>query len=248
MIGITNNCDWTEPGSSKQIDIDAATRANEWWLAWFTDPIWLGHYPASMVAKLGDRHPTFTPQEQAKLRGSADFFGLNHYGSRFARDPGPRPLNYGKAHGNASSYWGDFEADIYHTEEMPVAASTWLFSVCAVRPKGHHHHNPCCVCAMRLTDRCCVSAVQVPWGLRKLLKWIDTRYHHPTIYVTENGWSTPGDEHWSKGVQDDGRVLFYHNYTSEMQVHSKQPSSIAKRTQLLSLTPPLHCACTALHQ
>ena len=131
VIGITNNCDWTEPGSSKQIDIDAATRANEWWLAWFTDPIWLGHYPASMVAKLGDRLPTFTPQEQAKLRGSADFFGLNHYGSRFARDPGPRPLNYGKAHGNASSYWGDFEADIYHTEEMPVAASTWLFSVCA---------------------------------------------------------------------------------------------------------------------
>ena len=99
---------------------------------------------------------------------------------------------------------------------------------------------------MRLTDRCCVSAVQVPWGLRKLLKWIDTRYHHPIIYVTENGWSTPGDEHWSKGVQDDGRVLFYHNYTSEMQV--QHASSTKAHATLMSLTPPLPCACTALHQ
>ena len=57
----------------------------------------------------------------------------------------------------------------------------------------------------------------VPWGLRKLLKWIDVRYHHPPIYVTENGWSTPGDEPWQAGVVDDSRVLFYHNYTSEMQ-------------------------------
>jgi beta-glucosidase/6-phospho-beta-glucosidase/beta-galactosidase len=85
QIGITNNCDFTEPGSSDPADVAAATRANEWWLAWFTDPIWLGHYPASMVSKLGSRLPTFTAAEAAKLKGSADFFGLNHYGSRFAR-------------------------------------------------------------------------------------------------------------------------------------------------------------------
>jgi hypothetical protein len=57
----------------------------------------------------------------------------------------------------------------------------------------------------------------VPWGLRKLLKWIDVRYDHPPIYVTENGWSTPGGESWQDGVRDDGRVLFYRNYTAEMQ-------------------------------
>ena len=156
QIGITNNCDFTEPASSAPKDVAAATRANEWWLAWFADPVFLGHYPASMVVKLGERLPRFTPAESAKLRGSADFFGLNHYGSRFARDPGPRPANYGVPGGNASSYWADFEADIFHTAEMPLGASVWLFSV--------------------------------PWGLRKLLKWIDERYQHPPIYVTENGW------------------------------------------------------------
>ena len=57
----------------------------------------------------------------------------------------------------------------------------------------------------------------VPWGLRKLLNWIDRRYGKPPIYVTENGWSTPGAESAAEGVVDDGRVLFYHNYTGEMQ-------------------------------
>ena len=175
MVGITNNCDFTEPATGSAADVAAAERVNEWWLAWFADPIWLGHYPLSMVEKLGDRLPTFTPDEARKLRGSADFFGLNHYGSRFARHAPPGP----------PSYWSDFDAHMHTTAEMPKAASVWLFSV--------------------------------PWGLRKLLNWVDQRYHHPPIYVTENGWSTPGDESVYDGVRDDGRVLFYHNYTGEMQ-------------------------------
>jgi beta-glucosidase len=32
-----------------------------------------------------------------------------------------------------------------------------------------------------------------PEGLRKLLKWIDTRYGHQEIYVFENGVSVPGE-------------------------------------------------------
>ena len=74
-IGITNNIDWREPASSAAEDVAAAQRANLWWLGWFADPIWLGHYPASMVQRLGARLPTFTPEEAAKLKGSADFFG-----------------------------------------------------------------------------------------------------------------------------------------------------------------------------
>ena len=74
---------------------------------------------------------------------------------------------------------------------MPRAASVWLYSV--------------------------------PWGLRKLLNWVHRRYSPSVaggrlpIYVTENGWSTPGEESWQQGVADDGRVLFYANYTGEMQ-------------------------------
>ena len=31
----------------------------------------------------------------------------------------------------------------------------------------------------------------VPWGLRKLLVWIDQRYDHPDIYILENGVDCP---------------------------------------------------------
>jgi len=56
----------------------------------------------------------------------------------------------------------------------------------------------------------------VPWGLRKALSWIARRYGSPPIYITENGWSTPGDEPAALGVVDPGRVLFLANYTSEV--------------------------------
>lgn len=184
LIGITNNCDWNEPATNSVEDIAAAERANEWWLAWFSDPIWLGDYPASMRAKLGERLPTFTPAESESLKGSADFFGLNHYGSMFTQGS-PAPADYGLPGGTEPSYWADYEAHSFHTDDMPKAASVWLFGV--------------------------------PWGLRKLLNWVAKRYNSPAIYVTENGWSTPGDVDVETGVHDPSRVLFYANYTSEMQ-------------------------------
>eukprot|EP00967_Tisochrysis_lutea_P122208 scaffold202070_cov33-Tisochrysis_lutea.AAC.5 len=43
------------------------------------------------------------------------------------------------------------------------------------------------------------------------------RYHHPPIYVTENGWSTRGDETIEEGIADSSRVYFLANYTSEIR-------------------------------
>lgn len=179
-IGITNNCDWNEPASDRPEDVAAAERANEWWLAWFADPIWLGDYPASMRAKLGDRLPRFTDAEKESLRGSADFFGLNHYGSKFAAHQ-PTPPGYGTSADAPYSYWSDYEASDFHTPDaagrqshapdMPRGASVWLYSV--------------------------------PWGLRKLLNWVHRRYGPAVhVYVTENGWSTPGDDGVEAGVDD----------------------------------------------
>jgi beta-glucosidase/6-phospho-beta-glucosidase/beta-galactosidase len=48
---------------------------------WFADPIYKGHYPASLVKMLGDRLPKFSPEDLAVIKGSSDFFGLNTYTS-----------------------------------------------------------------------------------------------------------------------------------------------------------------------
>jgi beta-glucosidase len=41
VIGMTNNVDWDEPLTHRASDIAAAERANEFWLGWFADPVWL---------------------------------------------------------------------------------------------------------------------------------------------------------------------------------------------------------------
>lgn len=84
QIGITNNCDWREPLTQKPEDIEAAERALEFFLAWFADPIYKGHYPESMVKRLGNRLPKFTEEEISLIKGSSDFFGLNHYTTMYA--------------------------------------------------------------------------------------------------------------------------------------------------------------------
>lgn len=84
QIGITNNCDWREPKSSDPADQEAAQRAREYFLGWFADPVFLGDYPESMREHLGDRLPRFSEDDRRLVKGSADFFGLNHYGTHYA--------------------------------------------------------------------------------------------------------------------------------------------------------------------
>lgn len=88
VIGITNNCDWREPLTNSTADIEAAQRGLEFYLGWFADPVYFGRYPKSMVKNVGDRLPKFTNKESWLVKGSTDFFGLNHYNTKMAEyDP-----------------------------------------------------------------------------------------------------------------------------------------------------------------
>lgn len=83
QIGIVLNQDWTEPLTDLPDDIEAAERRNEFLLGWFGDPIVFGKYPAVMEKFVGDRLPKFTPEQSKLLKGSFDFWGLNHYTSMY---------------------------------------------------------------------------------------------------------------------------------------------------------------------
>lgn len=83
-IGITLNTMWAEPKDPNDPNsVAAARRDMEFELGWFADPIWKGDYPACMRETVKDRLPTFTEEEKMLLKGSSDFFGLNHYSSKY---------------------------------------------------------------------------------------------------------------------------------------------------------------------
>ncbi|MDQ8204278.1 GH1 family beta-glucosidase [Pelagicoccus sp. SDUM812003] len=89
VIGITNNCDWREPLTDDPKDIEAAQRGLEFFLGWFADPVYFGKYPDRMLAAIGDKLPKFTDEEVKLLKGSSDFFGLNHYTTMLTSEPDP---------------------------------------------------------------------------------------------------------------------------------------------------------------
>ncbi|KAG6907817.1 hypothetical protein DXG01_007299 [Tephrocybe rancida] len=80
-IGVTLDCVWCIP-----YDEDDAA-------CWFADPIYKGHYPASLASSLGDRLPKFTDAEIAVVKGSSDFFGLNTYTTNLVQPGGNNEFN-----------------------------------------------------------------------------------------------------------------------------------------------------------
>ncbi len=111
-------------------DVEAAERKLEFAISWFADPIYFGHYPASMVKQLGDRLPTFTPEESALVKGSNDFYGMNHYTANYVRHiDAPPPLD---------DHLGNLEClfDSKAGENIgPETQSAWL------RPNPQGYHN-----------------------------------------------------------------------------------------------------------
>ncbi|GFF41837.1 beta-glucosidase 1B [Aspergillus udagawae] len=85
-IGITLNGDWAEPWDPENpADVEACDRKIEFAISWFADPIYHGKYPDSMIKQLGDRLPTWTPEDIALVHGSNDFYGMNHYCANYIK-------------------------------------------------------------------------------------------------------------------------------------------------------------------
>lgn len=178
VIGMSNNCDWREPKTESDKDIEAAQRALEFFLAWFADPVYFGRYPETMVERLGVRLPEFSKDETQLLKGSCDFFGLNHYTTMLAAHADEvQPTN---VYGNGGI-----------SEDQDVTLSI---------DKSWHQTK--------------MGWSIVPWGCSKLLAWIDQRYDHPDIYITENGCAFE-DKLRNGQVNDIERVNFLNEYIAQ---------------------------------
>jgi len=92
IIGITLNGDWCEPYDDSEDNKAAAQRAQEFWISWYADPVYLtGDYPACMREQLGDRLPKFTPEQSKLVLGSSDFYGMNTYTTNLVKDRKEKP-------------------------------------------------------------------------------------------------------------------------------------------------------------
>lgn len=74
------------PATDDPADVEAARRAtmqitarNFWNNTWWSDPVFLGHYPEDGLKLFGNDVPKFTEAEMRTIKQPLDFYGLNIY-------------------------------------------------------------------------------------------------------------------------------------------------------------------------
>ncbi|CAH2059140.1 unnamed protein product, partial [Iphiclides podalirius] len=130
QCGITISVNWFGAKTDSEEDQFAAElyRQGEWGL--YAEPIFSekGGFPKELSERVAhksleqgyprSRMPEFTDEERAFVRGSADFFGVNHYMAQLVSAGGGDFI--------VPSVRDDVGATTYVPDEWPVSASSWL--------------------------------------------------------------------------------------------------------------------------
>ncbi|CAG9569154.1 unnamed protein product [Danaus chrysippus] len=133
VCGITISVNWFGPLTDSEEDQLAAEmkRQADWGL--YAEPIFSekGGFPkelAEVVAKKSaeqgyprSRMPEFSDEEKNFVKGTADFFGVNHYTS------GLVSASEYKASHPVPSMYDDIDVGSYTPPEWPTSASSWLY-------------------------------------------------------------------------------------------------------------------------
>lgn len=126
-IGIVLNIGFNYPLTLTPEDIAAAQRGMVFTLGWWFDPIFFGDYPEIMKEHIGDRLPSFLEEQKAKIKGSADFLGLNYYTASYVKNsPKPDPA---QATPMTDSWSTRQTVDVDGNMIGDTCNSTWLYIV-----------------------------------------------------------------------------------------------------------------------
>ncbi|XP_011694145.1 PREDICTED: myrosinase 1 [Wasmannia auropunctata] len=179
QIGIVSSCSGALPKNSS--DTEAADILFQFTCGWVAHPIFskTGDYPAVMKHHIAENSkldgfprsilPEFSPKWVQYIKGTSDFFALNHYTSRLVETV---PHTQGQA-------WYDYSGVKATVDpSWPKSASDWLRVV--------------------------------PAGFRQIITKISNEYDHPTIFITENGFSD------RCCTFDRLRISYLHSYMKEM--------------------------------
>lgn len=189
-IGITLDVGYAEPlNYNSTADAEASERYMEFGFAWFADPVAFGVYPPSMRQNVGTRLPHFTDAEAQLLKKSSDFMGVNHYTSVYV-------------------------AAVQPTTEPISPSKTNCGPNCDVNLYVTTVRN-----GIPIGPQADSSWLQVvPAGFKLVLRWINSRYNHPAIWITENGVDVPNENQLvlPQSLVDTFRVNFLSSYLAAL--------------------------------
>ncbi|KAG8997910.1 hypothetical protein FRB94_007380 [Tulasnella sp. JGI-2019a] len=189
-IGISLNCDWAEPIDSSSDAKAASLQISDLTLGWFADPIFLGKHNETVKRIAGPALDDFTQEEWSLIYGSSEFFGFNHYGTRYSTgkslsSPNTLELFFGRAEQVTEDLHG-----------KPIGR------------RGHHGHPYNVPWGFR---KLLVFIHQ---------KWTSAAASGNAIpiYVTENGWATEDEakKTLEEILNDTERQEYYAGYLEAM--------------------------------
>ncbi|PNF16839.1 Myrosinase 1 [Cryptotermes secundus] len=132
-VGITLTIDWCEPKEETEHHLAACERFQQFEMGLYGNPIFSeeGDYPEIVKTRVDNiseaqgfrrsRLPKFTQDEIEYIRGTADFFGLNHYTTQLGT---PSTVI-----DSQPSYRNDIGIHTEYDESWPESASSWLRDV-----------------------------------------------------------------------------------------------------------------------
>lgn len=135
------------------------------------------------------------------IKGSSEFFGWNHYGTQLASGKrldtdNPRLVSFGSIE------------RVFEKDGLPIGNKG---------EAGHPYDGEWLHTVVRIVS----DLTSVPWGFRKLMRYIHERYTKPynvPIWITECGF-TPENEHlmsFEERIHDTQREDYYSGYIKEL--------------------------------
>ncbi|KAI7815491.1 glycoside hydrolase [Rhyzopertha dominica] len=137
-VGIVLDGGFPIPETDTEESLAAQDRALQFGVGIWAHPIFLGDYPDIVKTRIANRSelegfarsrlPSFTEEQIDYVKGTADYFGLNHYTSDMIADAGWQEIG-------EPSMWKDQGTNSWKNDSWPVSASPWLVVV----PEGFRY-------------------------------------------------------------------------------------------------------------
>ncbi|KAG6813052.1 hypothetical protein H0H92_014324 [Tricholoma furcatifolium] len=170
------------------------------------DPIYKGHYPASLVDLVGDRLPKFSDEDMAVVKGSSDFFGLNTYTCNLVQPGGDDDFN-----GRVKTCFTRRDGTQLGTQ----GGVGWIQTCEYNSPFDNSTPGNKFVCAdppgFRSASGSDISTIQ-------LLNYLWKNSSRAHLSVTENGFTCKDENSRTvaEAVHDTDRVEYYRGYTQAL--------------------------------